>query len=359
MRNTIARLVALGLILAACSPGETEATSTTSTLASTTSSTTTTPTTTSEPVTTTSEADEAATSFINGLAVEDETLLDRRVLAVKLDNHYRARPQSGVDQADMVIELMVEGITRFLTIWHQSDVEYFGPMRSGRPTDPTLLAAFNEPTFSISGAQNWVQSLIRSKDIYLTGEVSPATFRISGRFAPHNLYVNTVLLREYADSRDYPDIPPEGPIWEFGPMPSSAEQVEAVRINFSGNIVNWEWDLDSQTWLRSVNANPSNWRNENEETGQIGLPVLVAVYVDQYTVSPSGGASGSSLPSSRTIGSGKAFVFADGKVVEGTWERESETEWFTLLDQDGEIIAVPPGKVWLSLVPSHSGLSFE
>ena len=115
MRNTIARLVALGLILAACSPGETEATSTTSTLASTTSSTTTTPTTTSEPVTTTSEAVEAATSLINGLAVEDETLLDRRVLAVKMDNHYRARPQSGVDQADMVIELMVEGVTRFLT----------------------------------------------------------------------------------------------------------------------------------------------------------------------------------------------------------------------------------------------------
>src|SRR5690606_41896954 len=63
-------------------------------------------------------------------------------------------PQSGVEQADAVIEVMVEGITRFLTLWLESDSEYLGPMRSGRPTDGSLLAYFNQPVFARSGAQD-------------------------------------------------------------------------------------------------------------------------------------------------------------------------------------------------------------
>ena len=57
-------------------------------------------------------------------------------------------------------------------------------MRSGRPTDQTLLAFFNEPSFAISGAQSWVQDMISSVGIHLIGEVEPGTFRVSGRRAP-------------------------------------------------------------------------------------------------------------------------------------------------------------------------------
>ncbi len=356
MRTTLARLVALGLILAACSSAETDSTSTTTTSPST---TVTAVVTASTPQTTTTTTIPGDISPINGLIVDDPALIGRRVLAVKMDNHPNARPQSGIDQADMVIELMVEGVTRFLTVWHQSDSDYLGPMRSGRPTDPTLLQAFTEPTFAVSGAQSWVRSVIRSKGIHLTGEVRPATFRISGRFAPHNLYVNTDLLREHADSLGYPDLPPEGPVWDFGPMPLGADTASSVRIYFSGSLVSWTWDEAAGVWLRELGGAPSNWRNQDEEEGQIGFPVLVALYVEQYTAYPPSGFSGTALPSSRTTGSGTVFVFADGKVVEGTWEREAETDWFTLTDDNGEIIMVPPGQVWVSLVPDRRGLTWR
>lgn len=349
MRTRLARLVAFGLILAACSPAEADTTTTTTTAPTTTTTSTIAPTTTVASTTTTEQ--ELTRSLINGLPVEDPELLDRRVLAAKMDNHPNARPQSGVEQSDMVIELMVEGVTRFLTIWHQSDVEYFGPMRSGRPTEQTLLTAFNEPTFAISGAQGWVQSMIRDVGIHLIGEVRPATFRIGSRRAPHNLYANTVLLREHADKLGYPDNPPEGPIWEFGPMPSSADDAESIEIDFLGNIVNWDWDEETGTWLRSAAGRESNWVTEDGETGRIGFPVLVVLYVEQYTV---GG-----LPSSRTSGSGEAYVFADGKVVERAWERDDIHEWFTLIDSDGEIVMVPEGQVWVSLVPNTRGLTWE
>lgn len=350
MRNRLVKLVAFGLILTACSGGDTDATSTTSPVTTSSGpSTTVLSTTTSEP--------EQALSLLNGLPVEDEELLDRRLLAVKIDNHPLARPQSGIDDADMVIELMVEGITRFLTFWHESDVDFLGPNRSGRPTDGALLAAFNEPTFTLSGGQAWVQNLIRSYDINLIKELSAGTFRISGRRAPHNLYVNTFELRETADEREYPDNPPDGPIWEFGPLGPGGTDLTEVDIDFSGNHVVWQWDPTTDLWLRNVSGGPSNWRDEDGTEGQIGVPVMIALYVEQYTVAPPSGTSGSSLPSSRTIGSGTAYVFADGKVVEGQWARESETDWFTLTDSNGRTMNVPPGKSWVSLVPNHTGLA--
>ena len=358
MRIPLAILLVLGMLVSACSPDDEAVETSTSD-----------PTTTSDEVdTTTSSSTTMATtttetgdrSLINGLVVEGPELLDRRVLAVKIDNHPRANPQSGINEADMVIELMVEGITRYLTIWHESDSEYLGPMRSGRPTDPSLLVAMDEPTFVISGAQDWVQQLIRSKEVHLIGEVgNPQTFRVSGRSAPHNLYVNTVALREFADDRDYPNDPPSGPLWTFGPFPESAENVEQVTLDFSGNTVIWDWDSQDQMWYRTGYGEESTSIDQDGEELRLGAEVMVALYVEQYTVSPPSGASGSALPSSRTTGSGQAFVFADGKVVQGTWERESETEWFTLTDENGEIMMVPPGKVWVSLVPANRGLTYR
>lgn len=343
MRTTIARLVTLVLLLAACSPSDAGDTTTTEAITSTSTSTTSTSSTTSTTV------EEMETSLINGLPVEDPTLMDRRVLAVKIDNHPRARPHSGIDQADMVMEVLVEGVTRFITIWHESDSEYLGPNRSGRPTDAALLAAFNHPTFTISGAQGWVQNMITGNGINLIKELSEGTFRISGRAAPHNLYVDTYVLRETADSRGYENDPPEGPIWTFGPMSGDATAASSVTVRFAGNTVVWDWDETEGLWLRTADGRESMVRDQEGNETRIGVPVLVALYVEQYSVN--------GLPSSRTTGSGQAYVFADGTVVEGTWEREAETDWFTLSDADGNEIAVPAGKVWLSLVPTNSGLT--
>lgn len=313
-------------------------------------------TTTTSEGTTTTEAPTTTivgeASQINGLPVEDPELLDRRLLAVKIDNHPNARPHSGIDQADVVIELVVEGVTRFISMWQQSDVEYLGPMRSARPTDQTLLASFNEPSFAISGGQSWVQDMIASVGVHIIGEVEPATFRVSERRAPHNLYTNTLLLREYADERGYPDEPIDGPMWEFGPMREDGEDAAKVSFDFIGNPVEWTWDEGEGVWLRSLAGDESSTVTENgEEEEQIGFPVLIAMYVEQYSVGD--------LPASRTTGQGLAYIFAEGQVVQGTWQRDEIDEWFTLQDNDGQTIQVPPGQVWISFVPNSTGIEIE
>jgi hypothetical protein len=355
MRTTTAVLIALGMIVTACNTGAAGPIDTTTT----TSEPVTTSTTTSTAIPPTTTTPKLDTSDINGLPVDDPALLERRVVAVKIDNHPNANPQSGIDQADMMIELMVEGITRFISVWQQSDSEYLGPNRSARPTDSELLQAFNEPTYVFSGAQAWVQGIIAGTGINTIKELSFGTFRISSRKAPHNLYVDTVQLRETADERNYPNEPPNGPIWEFGPMSDFSDPASSVNIDFSGHPVVWTWDQPAGLWLRTAYGIESNYRNEDGSEDRVGVPVMVALYVERYTAHPPSGVSGSSLPSSITTGTGKAFVFADGLVSEGTWERESELDWFKITDANGETILVPAGKIWVSLVPSNRGLTIQ
>jgi len=350
MRSLTRSVVALCLILAACSPAA-EPTTTSSTTTSTTSTTL--------PPTTTTSTLPGDLSPINGLPLADPALAQRRLLAVKIDNHPRATPQSGVEQADAVIEVMVEGITRFLTLWLESDSEYLGPMRSGRPTDGSLLAYFNQPVFARSGAQDWVHNYVAARDVNQIGEIGgDATFRISSKSAPHNLYVDTIALREVADTRGYPDEAP-APLWAFGDMPATASPASHVRMVFGGNVVEWDWDETEGVWLRTAYGSDSMWVTQDGETGRFSTPVLVALYVEQYTAVPEGGQAGTAVPASRTVGTGKAFVFADGKVIEGTWERPDETSWFSIEDSSGNPVAIPAGRPWISLVPDNGGLSYE
>ena len=101
------------------------------------------------------EIDGITRSPFNGLAVDDESL-SRRILVIKVDNHEEARPQSGIELADMMIEIWVEGITRYLAVFQAADADFIGPIRSMRPTDFALQNSWAS-TFIHSGGQDWIK----------------------------------------------------------------------------------------------------------------------------------------------------------------------------------------------------------
>ncbi len=343
-------------VTAACSSSATTTTTITAAPSTTFPPTTTLPpTTTTAPPTTTTTVYDGPVSPLDGLPVDDPLLLDRRVIAVKIDNHWNARPQSGIQEADAVYELLVEaGLTRFIALFHDGDSAYLGPMRSGRPTDPTLLKPLGA-TFTISGAQDWVISRIVSAGVSLIGEVRPATFRVATRFAPHNLYVDTAALREYADERGYADEAP-GDLFAWGSWEMNlGEPATTIGFDWSPGLqVRWDWT--GENYERYTGGEPHEWVSIDGETSHITTDTLVVLFATRYTASPSG--AGKSVPAMDTVGTGRALVFSGGEVRDGTWTRASIEEPFTLTSGDGSVLTVPPGKPWISVFPDNRAVTW-
>ena len=89
--------------------------------------------------------DKEKMSPFTGLELSPELWLKRprRVIAFKVDNNLNARPQSGLQEADTVMEILVEGgMTRFLAFYMDKTSSYVGPIRSARPTDPNLVRPY-------------------------------------------------------------------------------------------------------------------------------------------------------------------------------------------------------------------------
>jgi hypothetical protein len=350
MRRSFIALVALALTVAACGSEEVVET----TIATTTTTTAPTTTTTTRPTTTTTE-DTRPRSPLNGLPVDDEELLDRRVVAVKVDNHPNARPQSGIQDADAIWEIRVEGsITRFMAFFHHSDSEYLGPTRSGRPSDAKIVRPL-EATLFISGAQGWIQQGIRNLGVEFFVEPD-GMFRIPERRAPHNLYSNTLELREFADGREVPDSPPPVSWWNFGELSEEAVPAESITVSFSSTFdVTWDWN--GTHWERSLNGDESLYRVDfDTDPERITADTLVMLVGRFFTDS---GGSGSPVPSTDTIGEGRLLIASGGEIVEGTWSRETPEDPFTLTDADGNELLVPPGHPWISLVPDASSGAIE
>lgn len=354
-------LVLLALVAAGCSSSVDAAAPTTTTTAPTTTSTTAPATTTTAPTTTTSSTTSTIPELVVGDTVNglpaDEALANRRVVAIKIDNHPKARPQSGLQIADAVYEILVEGgLTRFIALFHQSDIDYVGPNRSGRPTDSTIISSLNGAPFQISGAQAWIQSIFRKDGINVVYDNGVTTGRIPSRSAPQNLYTSSLAIRDWADSKGWPDENP-GNLFNYGEPTAPEGDAAKITISFSDAApAVWAWD--GERYLRYNGTTPHMWIDEDGNTDQVAFDTLVTMKMRRYIKSDPTG-QGSSVPAMDTVGSGEATVFYGGKVVSGTWERGSSTDPFFLMGSDGAEIVLPPGRVWISLVPDTKIVVWE
>ena len=369
-------LVCCALVGAACSGGDdatststtTTAPTTTSLVASPTTATTEADTTTSSSTTTT-EAETTTTtesllppegtySPLNGLAADDPALLERRAIAVKIDNHPKARPQSGLEFTDAIAEILVEGgFTRFMAFFHDNDTDYLGPIRSVRPTDAGV-ARPTGATLVISGGQPWVQRYVVNRGVNLVGE-SGGTFRISSRVAPHNLYGDTVGLRDVADRRGFPDTfeGPIVPIADQRPDVSAAPDATTIVFEWApGNTVTWRYE--DGVYRRYIGSStPAETVDRSGNRQQIEADHLVVMAGTLSTASPPG--DGSSVPQIDTLAGGTAYLFIDGKVIEGSWSRDDIADPFELVDRSGSSILVPPGRPWFNIFPEGRSITWS
>jgi hypothetical protein len=286
---------------------------------------------------------------LTGLPVSAE--ITRPALVVKIDNHPKARPQWGLNQADIVFEENVEMLTRFAAVFHSTDSDPVGPIRSGRKQDVDLLESFNAPLFAWSGGNAEVTKLIRAStmiDLSHSAANEEGGYRREGsRSAPHNLLADTSKLWTLAPDGAQP------PVAQFVYRPAT-ESVPAVardsgglKLSMDGVRVLWEWSPEFGRYLRSQDDKP----HVDVDEVRVNAANVVVLYVAY-------GKSGIS-PVARTIGSGEAWVFTAGKLFQGTWERSDAGSPFTLKDTAGNVIKLTPGNTWVQLARSGDGAAFD
>ena len=210
-RVLVSLLISFALVASACGGGgDEEATAETSS----TSSSSTTP-----ESTTTTTVPPGPPAPLTGLPVADQAAADRPALIIKIDNSdgsdclNSARPQVGINQADIVIEELVEGITRFMAVFQSNIPPVVGPVRSARSSDVDLITAFKKPMFGWSGNNSNVGAdLYRVRNSFVNvgydSQWSSRYFReTKGRCAPHNLFASPPDLYEAAPEALTPDRP--------------------------------------------------------------------------------------------------------------------------------------------------------
>jgi hypothetical protein len=334
----IALVVAAGLVVAACGGGDDTATTTTTAAPTTTTappttvSTTAAPTTAAAPTTTTTEAlrEEAPLTGVPVAAVPD-----RSAIAVKIDNHPAARPQIGLDRADVVIEEIVEGITRFLAVFHSDVPATIGPVRSARTSDVDLIGMLSDPVFSFSGGNRGVLRALRDAEMLdASANEQPGLYRrVSGRRSPHDFVVDGDGLAILAAGRGIP-----APVVEPGTAVRGRAS-DGVRLTMAGTTVEWRWDGEQYVRRQDGSAHVA-------DSGEPLTAAAVLVLTTRYRTSEADPRS----PEAVTTGDGAAWVLAGGQLVQGTWVRPQPDDPYLLLTPTGQAVQLPPGQRWIELV---------
>ena len=310
------------------------------------------------PVTTVNYVD-GIHSPVNGLRMPDNAN-NLIVIGIKNDNNVNARPQSGPQDADAVFEVLVEGgMTRFINIFYESDTNYHGPIRSARPTDPTVLRPLSGVLVA-SGATGGLIPEIVDIGVPVITDRRPEFFRISSRRAPHNLYADTYKLKQLAISKGYKKVDNPQALFPWGtPNYSMWTTNTYLNLKFSSQTsITWTWNGNSyarsyyDAYRGSSSGVPHNWINSSGNSSQINSDTVIALFCEPY-IHPL------QLPSVKTVGEGRAIIMHNGKMLDAFWRRGSNLDPFHIVDQSGKTMYIPPGKPWISLVPSNFLPTFD
>jgi hypothetical protein len=276
----------------------------------------------------------------------------RPALAIKVENAPEARPQTGLNAADIVYEEPVEGgYTRFIAIYQCGSAPRVGPVRSGRTTDPEVLVQFGRPALGYAGGAPAVKRAIHRAHLIDVNYISSARAytRDDSRVAPHNLYTTTTALWKAAHSHEgAPD-----PIFSYAAEPSPrGKRIATAHLPFSSvSDVYWTWSRKRSVWLRSHGTVP----HMTTDGGQVSATNVVVMEV---AVRPGRilDAAGNPSPVVTLTGSGRAYALRRGRIVACRWVRPERTDVTRLVAKDGSTIELAPGRTWVELLPNDIGV---
>jgi Protein of unknown function (DUF3048) N-terminal domain/Protein of unknown function (DUF3048) C-terminal domain len=267
------------------------------------------------------------------------------VLAVKIDNIVYARPQTGLQSADIVYVIPVEGgLTRFMAVFSSRFPPVVGPVRSARQSDLDLLAQFGRPAFAWSGATpHLVPFIERAPVVDLYALQVGGYFRSADRIAPYNLYANTKqLLAEAKRASKARDIG-----FRFGALPAGGSGAASYSVKFPSASYTFRWSAKDQRWLAWIDGAPA----AATEGGQLGGNTVIIQFTQIATSRFE--EYGGRPPYAKSVGSGKAVILRNGRAYDVRWSRPNLESGTTYTLSNGKRMLFEAGQVWVVLAPDN------
>lgn len=286
-------------------------------------------------------------SPLTGLYIEEEKLNDRPI-AVMIDNYYKARPQAGLSEADVIYEILAEGnITRYLAIIYSSKPETIGPVRSARPYFIDKALEYDPLYIHVGGSPEALQDVksLKMADIDALACGKNTFWRKKHKPIPNNMYTSYSALIKEANRKKYKtsskfetllfnerDIKIEGKSLEFIKFPYRKSYISEFRYN-----------KDDRLYYRYVNNKP----HKDEVSGvHLTAKNIIIQYANSKVIDNKGRLE------IDLIGQGKGLYITDGKMMEITWKKNDRRDLTRFYDLNGNEIKFNPGITWHQVVPS-------
>lgn len=300
---------------------------------------------------------------LTGMPAPANGVPQRPALLVKIGNEPGpARPQSGLNEADVVFDTPAEGfIMRYMAEFQCGDASKIGPLRSVRWVDYHLAPELGSPILAYAGGidPNLVAAAAQPgvTGVNLLQAGAGATFRTSNRRPPDNDYTSTQAL--YGLYPKQSQIPK--PIFQFtSTPPAGALPLASAELHFSGGTdVVWKWQPATNSWLHTYSGAP----DIDALTNQPVTATNIVVEIVSFTIGPypeSKGA-GSGDVQSETTGKGLGYVLTNGQYVPVIWSRPTVADPTTFTTASGQPMGLTPGRTWIEFMTNtqaSAGLHF-
>jgi len=293
---------------------------------------------------------------LTGLRVDEPAMLNRRPLMVRVGNDPGARPQVGLDQADVVYEELVEWwVTRFTAIYLGQDPQMIAPIRSARLINLYLTPQYQGVLLNSGGSDpvRWElsQSDIINLDEYFVPQ--PYFYRENEGWQTR-LAVDLEAVRDYLDDEDLDNqVQLRG--FEFSQQldlaslpPEAVGDAEDAIIPYPPQTSEARWQYDSTTgnYLRFISGEPM-LAFDGSQIAASNVIIYFAEHLPTDIVEDSNGATSIRIMMN---GLGTAWLLRDGKILKGNWQTEGrQTPEFIF--NDGRAIPFKPGNTWINVVP--------
>ena len=310
----------------------------------------------------------------------------RRPLAVMIENHQEARPQSGLSDADIVYEAVAEGgITRFMAVYYCQAAAYetiVGPVRSARTYFLDWASEYSFPLYTHVGGANTpgpanalgqIESYgwAGANDLNQFSIGYPTFWRDYERLGhtvatEHTMYSTTKKLWDVGANRGFTNLDPEKQSWttEFTPWKFAKNETGSANQSGSQTVsypywedetyaVSWQYDPAAKVYKRTNGGAEHKDLNTGEQLSAVN--VVVQLTTEKKA---NDGYPGNLHLLYATVGKGKALIFMNGQATEGTWAKSKRTGRTLFYDSKGKEIVFNPGKIWISVLPSDTKVSY-